>query len=305
MNTTQLKHFLELSRTLNFSTAAQQLYITQPTLSRSILALEDEIGAKLFHRGSGNVSLTPAGQLFLQDLEPLAMRYDGLLQRVRNLGTGLAGELHIALSDEQQMPDVLLRGVKRFSAAYPSVEIQFSRMNTGDLMTALREETVDLAVGLGFIGYDRVTGGKLYEHILLENEAPCLVRAAANEHGDKMTLTTRECQRILERETLIFPSPKYLGDETANPVEPLRVMLRIPDLEPKTRYVRDGAAVSLYVSAGMGITIANKSHSLAHENGVEVLEILGAEPYRKVLQFRSDCRNPVLGRFLELLKEEI
>lgn len=48
MNTTQLRYFMELSKTLNYSTAAQQLFITQPTLSRSIMALEDEVGAKLF-----------------------------------------------------------------------------------------------------------------------------------------------------------------------------------------------------------------------------------------------------------------
>ena len=50
MNTTQLHYFLTLSQTLNYSTAAQQLFITQPTLSRSIMALEDEIGTKLFFR---------------------------------------------------------------------------------------------------------------------------------------------------------------------------------------------------------------------------------------------------------------
>ena len=304
MNTTQLRYFLELSRTLNYSTAAQQLYITQPTLSRSIMALEDEIGAKLFFRESGNVSLTPAGKLFLQEMEPLSLRYDGLLRRVKNLGSGLAGEIHIALSNEQQMPDTLISAIKAFSAACPNVEFQFSRMNTGEMMTALREEAVDLMVGLEFIGHEKLRQSAPEQYILLEQEQPCLIRASVKDEPTYLRITTEECRKILQKSTLIFPSPKFVGDEMANPVEPLRNMLNLPDLSPNVHYVRDADAVSLYVSTGFGVTIVNHSHSITRETGVDVLEILGADPYRKVLQYRSDSRNPVLSRFLEFVQSQ-
>lgn len=302
MNTTQLKYFLELSRTLNYSTAAQQLYITQPTLSRSIMSLEDEIGAKLFHRESGNVSLTPAGKLLLQDLEPLAIRYDGLLQRVRNLGSGLAGEIHIALSNEQQMPDSMIKAVKAFSADHPNVEFHFSRMNTGAMMTALREEAIDLSVTLEFIGHEKRNQGFPDEFILLEKEQPCLIRASVKKEPSFLPITREECHRILSNARLVFPSPKFIGDEMANPMDPLREMLHLPELNPNALYVRDADSVSLYVSAGIGVTIANRSHTITKENGVDVLEILGAEPYRKVLQYRPDSRNPVIKRFLEYIR---
>ena len=302
MNTTQLRYFLELSRTLNYSTAAQQLYITQPTLSRSIMSLEDEIGAKLFYRESGNVSLTPAGQLLLRELEPLAIRYDGLLQRVRNLGSGLAGELHIALSNEQQMPTGLYQAIKSFSGAYPNVKFQFSRMSTGEMLTSLREEALDIAVGLEFNGHEKINRS-IFEFCLLETEHPCLVRATGNDQKAPILITTEECGKILERETLIFPAPNSMGQAPANPIEPLRKMLHLPDLHPNVHYVRDSNAVSLYVSAGMGVTITNKSHSIAKENGVELLTVLGAEPYRKVLQYRSNSKNPILHRFLEFIRK--
>lgn len=304
MNTTQLKYFLELSRTLNYSTAAQQLYITQPTLSRSIMALEDELGAKLFHRESGSVSLTPAGRLFLQDMEPLAIRYDGLLQRVRNLGSGLAGEIHIALSNEQQMPDSLIKAIKAFSADHPNVEFHFSRMSTAAMMTALREEAIDLSVTLEFVGNGQISHGFRLEGILLEKEQPCLVRASVKKEPSFLPITREECHRILSSAKLVFPSPKFVGDEMANPVEPLREMLHLPELSPNVLYIRDADSVSLYVAAGIGVTIANRTHTITKENGVDVLEILGAEPYRKILQYRADSRNPVLGRFLECVMKE-
>lgn len=305
MNTTQLRYFLELSQTLNYSAAAQRLYVTQPTLSRSIMALEDEIGAKLFCRENGNVSLTPAGQLLLRELQPIAMRYESLLQRVRAVGNGMAGELHIALSTEQQMPDTLLQAIKSFSNAYPNVEFLLSRMDTHFLMAAFQEETVDLAVGLEFTSQRNVPGNMPMEYVLLEQEQPCLVRSAVGKSPTTMTITTEECKQILSKTKLIFPSSKYLGDETADPMVPLREMLHQPELLPDIRYARDANAVALYVAAGLGVTIANKSHGITRENGVDVLEILGAEPYRKVLEYRTDSRNPILARFLESLTKRI
>lgn len=299
MNTTQLQYFLALSQTLNYSVASQQLYVTQPTLSRSIMALEDEIGAKLFFRESGNVSLTPAGQLLRQELEPLSVRYAGMLRRVKNLGNGLAGELHIALSNEQQMPELLLSAIKTFCVQYPNVEFQFSRMDIQSIVTALREESVDLAVGLEFGKPVGRSQGMVVESILLEQERPCLIRATRGTRPTSvMTTTTHECAQKLSKTKLIFPSPQYLADSTTDPVAPLREMLRLPELMPEVQYVPDTSAVSLYVAAGRGVTIVNQSHSITRENGVDVLEILGAEPYRKALQYRVDSRNPILNRFL-------
>ena len=66
MNTTQLECFLAVSNFLNFSRAAEQLRITQPAVSHQINTLENELGAKLFHRTSKSVRLTEAGHLFTQ-----------------------------------------------------------------------------------------------------------------------------------------------------------------------------------------------------------------------------------------------
>lgn len=302
MNTAQLRYFLELARTLNYSAAAQNLYMTQPTLSRSIMALEDEIGAKLFFRDSGNVTLTPAGQLLRQELEPLSVRYEGMLRRVKNLGSGLAGELHITLSNEQQMPEPLLSAVKAFGAEYPNVEFQFSRMDIQSIITALKEESADLSVGLVFDRQKSMLHGMAVESVLLEREQPCLIRAALGARPASMTITQEEAREILEHTRLVFPSPKYLADNTADPVASLREMLHLPQLMPEVQYVRDSNAVSLYVAAGRGVTITNKSHSITRENAVDVLEILGAEPYRKAIQYRADSRNPILARFLDQLR---
>ena len=170
MNTTQLHYFMTLSQTLNYSTAAQQLFITQPTLSRSIMALEDEIGTKLFFRENGNVSLTPAGKLMQEELKPLSARYETMLQHLRNRGRGLTGELTIAISNEQQFPERLIQSVRGFMHTYPNIGVQFRRVDMGMMTAALQEGLVDLVVGLAFGGDAKkavyVTNGLLHTRIL-------------------------------------------------------------------------------------------------------------------------------------------
>ena len=75
MNSTQIKCFLALSETLNFTKAASRLYLTQPALSRQIVTLEQELNTLLFIRDSKNVSLTPAGALLSSELGAFTRRW--------------------------------------------------------------------------------------------------------------------------------------------------------------------------------------------------------------------------------------
>ena len=66
MNSFQAECFLALSKSLNFTQTAQEMYISQPTLSRNIAALEQEIGVQLLVRNTKSVELTAAGRHFAE-----------------------------------------------------------------------------------------------------------------------------------------------------------------------------------------------------------------------------------------------
>ena len=301
MNTTQLHYFMTLSQTLNYSTAAQQLFITQPTLSRSIMALEDEIGTKLFFRENGNVSLTPAGKLMQEELKPLSARYETMLQHLRNRGSGLTGELTIAISNEQQFPDRLIQSVRSFMHTYPNIGVQFRRVDMGMMTAALQEGLVDLVVGLAFGGDAKKAG---IESVLIAEEAPCLVQPVLGAGDFRKTITSEECRGLLQTHKLVFPSPFPLDADQGSPIRALQDMLQLRELTPEVMYVPDISAVSAYVAVGLGITITNCTHTIARESGIEMLEILGARPYRKVMQYLAHSKNPVLGQFLQFYQDK-
>ena len=90
MNTTQIKCFLALSETLNFTKAAARLYLSQPALSRQIATLEQELNTLLLIRDSKNVRLTPAGALLAEELSGLNTALEDLISRTKAMGRATA-----------------------------------------------------------------------------------------------------------------------------------------------------------------------------------------------------------------------
>ncbi len=299
MNTTQLAYFITLAQTLNYTTAAEQLYITQPTLSRNIMALESELDTQLFSRKGSGVTLTAAGEALYRDIQPLVRQYSALLRRVKNIGQGLAGELVIALSSEQQMPPSVLSALQDFHSVYPNVSYVFQRASAGIIRNGLLDGTIDIGLQLDMLNMQ----DKAINSVLLAAEQPHLVSAAHFDYPD--IITASQCVELLQGENLIFPSPLPLETSTASPLQALQNMLHTPEANPHISFIDDISAVSLYVSSGLGVTICNKTHDLALQPGITMREIRDAEPYKKVLQYRSDSRNPVLSSFLQHLKHHL
>ena len=98
MEIRQLKYFLKLAETLNFSEASHELFITQSTLSQQILNLERELDQQLFLRNSHEVVLTEAGHLLVPMARESIHAVDNCLQRMQELKHLLTGELNIGVT---------------------------------------------------------------------------------------------------------------------------------------------------------------------------------------------------------------
>ena len=123
MNDHQLLCFLTVSRTLNFSSAARELYCTQPALSYQIRSLEKELGADLFRRSTTSVALTEAGRALL----PHAQEIYRHILNARNELRPYARQKHQILN----LPLVLLQRdpiypilMERLRAAFPGYELE-------------------------------------------------------------------------------------------------------------------------------------------------------------------------------------
>ncbi|QTR54286.1 LysR family transcriptional regulator [Thiothrix unzii] len=142
-----LRTFCVVAQKENITHAAEQLHISQPTVSLQIQALEREMGEQLLERRGPSVRLTPEGKILYQLVQPIAAGIDGLRESfAANLGKMEKGELNIAAGQSTALY-VLPEYLKRFHEAYPGIRINLHNVAGQSGMKMLLEDQVDLAVG--------------------------------------------------------------------------------------------------------------------------------------------------------------
>ena len=108
-----LRYFLEIARTENMTRAAEILHISQPTLSRQIKELEQELGKKLFHRGSTMLTLTEEGMLLRKRAEDILDMVDKTTDEFKALDEITGGEVRIGCAESYQIK-YLERAIRSF-----------------------------------------------------------------------------------------------------------------------------------------------------------------------------------------------
>jgi len=145
MTLVQLRHFVVLADTGSYVQASSVLFLTQPALTRSIQALEDELGGSLFDRIGRRIGLTPFGHEVLSRARRLVADAEALKQTGKGLHAGLIGTLRIGLSSG---PGALLSTPLMLHMAqhHPKLHLQISRGNTAVLIDELRDQHLDALV---------------------------------------------------------------------------------------------------------------------------------------------------------------
>jgi DNA-binding transcriptional LysR family regulator len=145
MTLVQLRHLLALARCGSFSQAAEQCFLTQPALSRSIHALEDELGFALFDRIGRRLELTTFGAEVVARAQTLTEEAQDLRDSGRHMQAGLAGRIRIGMGSG---PGAMLMNplLLRMATQYPQVKTEVSRGSTELLIQALRARQLDALV---------------------------------------------------------------------------------------------------------------------------------------------------------------
>jgi DNA-binding transcriptional LysR family regulator len=141
----RIRVFRTVARQLNFSRAADELFLTQPAITQQVKALEDEIGTPLFDRSGGRITLTRAGKALLPFAEKLKQISDQAFAAVAAASGDQAGELQIGAS--QTIAQYLLPTfVAGFTKANPRVRITSRTGNTEAMLEALVAHQIQLAL---------------------------------------------------------------------------------------------------------------------------------------------------------------
>ncbi|WP_431273502.1 LysR family transcriptional regulator [Variovorax ureilyticus] len=145
MTLVQLRHLISLAESGSFSKSAQALYITQPALSRSIRALEDELGMPLFDRFGRRIELTAFGREAVERAKQLVFEAGELRDSGRRMREGRGGVLRIGMGSG---PGAMLMTplLMRMAVRHPKVRVVVARGGTDMLAQSLRDRLLDALV---------------------------------------------------------------------------------------------------------------------------------------------------------------
>lgn len=145
MEIRSLRYFLIAAREESMTKAAELLHISQPTLSKTIKSLEDELGKKLFTRHSFSISLTEEGALLRDRAEDLVTMADKIESEFLSLDDITGGELYFGLAESFQIRH-LAREIRRLKGRYPGLNYHITSGDTEQVTEKLDKGLLDFAV---------------------------------------------------------------------------------------------------------------------------------------------------------------
>lgn len=161
MEIRQLRYFAVLAEELNFTRAAERLHMSQPPLSMQIAQLERELDVKLFNRNNRRVTLTEAGQTFLNDVRTTLARLNDAALRARAVDQGLAGRIEVGLSGSHFMGPVPSL-IAHYAQAHPKVSVLLNEMKPSAQLDALREQRIDVSISRSAIDDEELVSTRLW-----------------------------------------------------------------------------------------------------------------------------------------------
>lgn len=140
-----LNYFLMVAREENITKAAQLLHVTQPTLSRQLMQLEEELGVQLFHRGKHCVRLTEEGMLLRRRAQELVSLSEKTKQELQCREEVPAGEIAIGCGETKSM-SLLSSSMVSFRERYPLVQFSIYSAIADDIKERIEKGLLDMGL---------------------------------------------------------------------------------------------------------------------------------------------------------------
>lgn len=290
MTLNQLECFMVLAQRLNFTQAADDLFMAQPALSRLISALEKELDVQLFYRNSRSVALTPAGSAFYKECPKILDEYRGSVVAARLAQQGYRGSVSLGIMRDTFEPK-LSELFQRFRAAYPHVSLIIRGYSHSDLLTALERKEVD-----AILNYMPMPTGLDRPSILLHKNHQCIITSLDHPLATRGSIQMEEVRNepfVVMARTASIPGHDFIWKTAADAGF-------APQVVAEATHV---PVLLTLVSCGIGISTLSDDMACLSQGKVAFIPLLGV-PFANVrLMWNENNENPALPHLLELVRD--
>jgi DNA-binding transcriptional LysR family regulator len=285
----QLRAFCQAAKTGSITEAAEALFLSQPSVTLQIQALERELDVTVFERRGPKIQLTPSGELLFRLASPLVDAIDKLPESfAAHVGDLESGELNIA-AGESTILYVLPEATKRFADTYPGIRLKIHNVTGRDGMAMLRADEADFAIGSMLKTAEDI----VYEPIVTYH--PKLIVPPGHPLAEKAALTLEDVAGY----GLILP-PRHLA--TWRIVE---LVFGQYGLTFNVSLEAGGwEVIKKYVELGLGISIVTDVCLTGNERlAVRPLDDYFPTRSYGIVTRRGKFLTPAAARYLDMLRE--
>lgn len=262
MTLNQIVYFARTAEHMNMARAARELMIAQPSLSMSLSKLEDELGVALFEKKGRGITLTPEGRCFLTHAQRIIADVDAAgreMKRLKNEAESCLTVGYINPVAEHFLP----RLFHRFRASSPEAEricLRSVEMDTGEIVEALANNTVDLTLSSRILGHDELT------QIPILRQPLVLIVPRGHHLEQRCSSTGRPvaCAELAREPMVTYfaRSPLY---------QQIMDFFREQECEPKVyHYAYNEQAIANLVAERMGVAIVARVDGLPWDRVTEL-----------------------------------
>ena len=282
-----LRYFLAVAREENMTHAAEVLHVTQPTLSKALKSLEEELGKKLFTRHSFNIRLTDEGMLLRNRAEDLVRMADKIEQEFVSLDDITGGELYLGLAESCQIR-FLAQAIREFKKYYPNLHYHITSGDTEQIADKLDKGLLDFLVLAEF------PDSRKYEYIEFpESDIWGLIVPADDPLSSKKQIRIKDLKDI----------PLFCSDQAWNNDIKKWAGNDFSDitLEGSFRLAYNG---SIFTKEGLGYLLTfDKLVNTSKESGLVFIPLYPKlETHLYIVWNRHQAFTPIAERFLNHLK---
>jgi DNA-binding transcriptional LysR family regulator len=290
MELRHLRYFVAVAEILNFTKAAAKLHLAQPSLTRQIHNLEEEIGVRLLNRSKSQVALTEEGRSFLVDARRVLALATESIQSVQRLSRGETGQLNLAYSSNFNF-ELLPATLGAFRQAFPHIALNLFDMTPAEQFRALEARKIEL----GFVGLrpPASTRGLQWESIARHRTVVVL--------PVKHPLARKRWVNLAELEKMFFvglsekthPGFRDWLCETCQPAGFTPRILQDAELEP---------ALRIFVAEGLGVSLAREHMKYLPHPGVAFRPLLPPVKVDYCIAWNRDNDSRALQQYIQIVK---
>lgn len=288
MDFLQLKLFISLSRTLNFTRTANEFFMSQPTVSNQIRALENELGVELLRRSSHHVELTAAGTEYIRYAAQILETQSAAEIRLRNLAADRPGFVRVAMLSSSA--PFFTKVLTAFSKSWPQVQVDVTMMEGGEMLKALRGTDYDI-----YFANEPMMPPK--------NDRLCHALTGVSQlhlfvnTADAPSIDLSDWQTVGAHPFVSIPASDFTLSAQIERVCEAR------GIKPNIiNYYNRADMLLLSVASGTGVAILPREVAAARcPEGVTALAIEGEDAaVRAVIAWKADSANPDADRFRDI-----